>query len=69
MKVVLEIPNILHEEKYCSDFLECLEIYTRFLIKFQKQLGLCYGLNSLEKFPIPSEFRNECQNGYVEIEK
>jgi len=67
MKVVVNVPNVLYEEKSCSEFLECLEIYMRYLIDYQKQLGLCYGNNYLGKFPIPGRFKNECVHGYVEI--
>jgi len=67
MKVVLNIPNVYYEEKPCNDFMECLEIYMDYLIKYQKQLGFCYGNNYLERFPISGEFRNECIGGYVEI--
>ncbi|AOS58363.1 conserved lipothrixviral structural protein [Sulfolobus islandicus filamentous virus 2] len=69
MKAILEIPNVLHEEKHCEDFLDCVEIYMKYLTKYGKQLGICYGQNSLKKFPISGEFINECENGYVEIVK
>ena len=67
MKVVLNIPNVLYEEKNCSDFLECLEYYMMYLVKYEKQLGICYGNNYSGKFPIPGEHKNECEKGYVEI--
>jgi hypothetical protein len=67
MKVIINIPNVYYEEKECGEFLSCLEVYMRFLTKYGKQLGLCYGNNYLWKFPIPGEFRDECTNGYVEI--
>jgi len=69
MKVVINIPNVLYEEKKCDEFLECLEIYMMYLSKYQKQLGVCYGLNSLNEFPVPNEYKNKCVNGYVEIVK
>jgi hypothetical protein len=69
MKVVVNIPNTLYEEKICDEFLECLEFYMRYLIDYGKQLGICYGLNDIRKFPISGEFKNECINGYVEIIK
>ena len=69
MKVVLNIPNTLYEEKMCNDFMECLEIYMGYLIEYQKQLGLCYGSNYLERFPTVREYKNECTGGYVEIVK
>jgi len=69
MKVVINIPNVLYEEKECSDFMECLEYYTMYMINYQKQLGLCYGSNYLERFPIPGRYKNECTGGYVEIVK
>jgi hypothetical protein len=67
MKVVINIPNVYYEEKSCSEFLECLEYYMMYLVKYQKQLGICYGENYSEKFPIVGEYKNECVNGYVEI--
>jgi len=69
MKVIINIPNIYYQEKECSDFMECLEIYMRYLVDYQKQLGFCYGNDYLEKFSIPGEYRNECTGGYVEIVK
>jgi len=67
MKVVLNIPNTFYEEKSCGDFLECLEIYMRYLTEYQKQLGLCYGSNYLERFPVLGRYKNECVGGYIEI--
>jgi len=67
MKVVLNIPNVFYEEKECNYFMECLEYYMMYLVKYGKQLGICYGENYSEKFPISGEFRNECIHGYVEI--
>jgi len=67
MKVVLNIPNVLYEEKNCSDFLECLEYYMMYLVKYEKQLGFCYGNNYSKEFPIAGEYKNKCVNGYVEI--
>jgi len=67
MKVIINIPNVYYEEKECGEFLGCLEIYMKYLTKYGKQLGLCYGNNYLGKFPTPGEFRDECTNGYVEI--
>ena len=67
MKVILNVPNVIYEEKSCDDFLECLEIYMDYLIMYQKQLGLCYGSNYLERFPVPGNYKNECTGGYVEI--
>ena len=69
MKVVINIPNVYYEEKICNEFMECLEIYMGYLIDYQKQLGLCYGSNYLERFPIVREYKNECTGGYVEIVK
>jgi hypothetical protein len=66
MKVIINIPNVLYEEKRCDDFLECLEIYTRYLIEYQKQLGLCYGSNYLWALPTPGRYRNECEKEYEE---
>jgi len=67
MKVIINVPNVLYEEKNCNEFLECLEYYTMYLTKYSKQLGVCYGLNSLKEFPIPGEYKNKCEKGYVEI--
>jgi hypothetical protein len=69
MKVILNIPNVYYEEKVCNEFIECLEIYMRYLIEYQKQLGLCYGSNYLERFSSTGKYRNECTGGYVEILK
>jgi len=69
MKVVLNIPNVLYEEKECSEFMECLEIYMMYLTKYEKQLGVCYGNNYSERFPTVGEYKNECVHGYVEIVK
>jgi len=66
MKVVINIPNVLYEEKKCDDFMECLEIYMRYLIEYQKQLGLCYGDNYLWTFSTPGTYRNECEKEYEE---
>jgi len=66
MKVVINIPGTLYEEKRCDDFLECLEIYMRYLTEYQSQLGLCYGNNYLWKFPVPGKYRNECVKTYEE---
>ena len=66
MKVVIDIPNTFHEEKTCNDFIECLEYYMRYLIEYQKQLGLCYGNNYLERFPVSGRYRNECVKTYEE---
>jgi len=38
-----------------------------YLTKYGKQLGVCYGLNSLGEFPVVGEYKNKCKNGYVEI--
>jgi hypothetical protein len=67
MKVILNISNVYYEEKSCDEFLECLEIYMMYLTKYGKQLGVCYGLNSLREFPIAGGYKNECTHGYVEI--
>ena len=67
MKVILNIPNVLYEEKSCNDFMECLEYYIMYLTKYQKQLGFCYGVNFSERFPVPGSYKNECTGGYVEI--
>ncbi|ACB37246.1 virion structural protein [Betalipothrixvirus uzonense] len=67
MKVILSIDKVLYEEKECSEFLECLEIYMKYLTEYGKQLGLCYGNNYSNEFPIPGEYKNKCLNGYVEI--
>ena len=67
MKVIINVPNVLYEEKSCSEFLECLEYYIMYLTKYGKQLGVCYGLNSLKEFPVVGEYKNKCTNGYVEI--
>ena len=69
MKVILNIPNVFYEEKECNYFMECLEYYMKYLTKYGKQLGICYGENYLEKFPIVGEYKNECVHGYVEIVK
>jgi len=69
MKVILNIPNVYYEEKTCNDFMECLEIYMMYLVKYQKQLGFCYGSNYSESFPNVGEYKNECTGGYVEIVK
>ena len=66
MKVVINIPNVYYEEKRCDDFLECLEIYMRYLIEYQKQLGFCHGNNYLWTFPVPGKYRNECVKTYEE---
>jgi hypothetical protein len=67
MKVILNIPNVLYEEKECNYFMECLELYTMYLTKYGKQLGICYGNNYLDEIPIAGEYKNKCKNGYVEI--
>jgi hypothetical protein len=67
MKVVINIPNVLYEEKSCNGFIECLEYYMSYLIEYQKQLGICYGSNYLERFPVPGRYKNECTGGHVEI--
>ena len=69
MKVILNIPNVLYEEKECSEFMECLELYMRYLVEYGKQLGICYGENYLDEFPVVGEYKNKCKNGYVEIVK
>jgi len=69
MKVVINIPNVYYEEKMCNEFMECFEIYMGYLITYQKQLGICYGSNYLERFPVPGNYKNECTGGYVEIVK
>jgi len=69
MKVILNITNVLYEEKNCDEFLECLEIYMMYLMKYEKQLGICYGNNYSKEFPIPGEYKNKCEKGYVEIVK
>jgi len=67
MKVVLNIPNVFYEEKSCDDFMMCLAYYLMYITKYSKQLGLCYGLNYVDNFPEPGEYKNECIHGYVEI--
>ena len=67
MKVVINIPNIFYEEKSCNEFLECLEIYMRYLTEYGKQLGICYGENYSGKFSTAGVYKNECIHGYVEI--
>jgi hypothetical protein len=67
MKVVINIPNVYYEEKSCDDFMLCLAYYLMYITKYSKQLGLCYGLNYVDKFPEPGEYKNRCVNGYVEI--
>jgi len=67
MKVIINIPNILYEEKSCNGFMECLEVYMNYLITYQKQLGFCYGNNYSERFPTIKNYRNECTGGYIEI--
>lgn len=49
--------------------MECLEYYTMYLVKYGKQLGICYGENYSKEFPIVGEYKNECEKGYVEIIK
>jgi len=68
MKVVVDIPNVLHKEKSCSEIMECLGYYLQLLSILSKQLGLCYGLDDVHKFPDPGKYRNDCEHGYVEIE-
>jgi len=45
----------------------CLAYYLMYITKYSKQLGLCYCLNYVDKFPEPGEYKNECIHGYVEI--
>jgi len=66
MKVVINIPGTLYEEKRCDNFLECLGIYMMYLIEYQNQLGLCYGNNYSGYFPVPGKYRNECVKTYKE---
>jgi len=66
MKVVINIPGTLYEEKRCDNFLECLGIYMMYLIEYQNQLGLCYGNNYSGYFPVPGKYRNECEKEYEE---
>ena len=49
--------------------MECLEYYMMYLVKYGKQLGICYGNNYLDEFPVVGEYKNRCKNGYVEIVK
>jgi len=59
MKVIIDIPNVIHKEVKCYNKIECLEIYSEWIINYDKDLGSCYGVHIGN--------RTNCDNGYIEI--
>jgi hypothetical protein len=67
MKVIVDTANGFHTEKNCNEVMECLGYYALYLSILREQLGLCYGLDNVHKFPDPGEYVNECLHGYIKI--
>jgi hypothetical protein len=67
VRLIVNVPGVIFRVRDYIDVFECLGYYLWYMSILRKQLGICYGLNDVHKFPDPGEYVNECEHGYLEI--